>query len=147
MKTAYIALLLFFMAITPNLNAQSDTSGAQQKDAHRDSVYAAKINYTGNLMIGGGVGLLGAGSFLIYEGYKTYGTPAAPASPDPAADVNRNHRQGTAYFAAGGIAYVAGAVLIGLGIKNKIEFKHRKKRMELESGWLPDGNMGAMLNF
>ena len=98
-------------------------------------------------MIGGGVGLIGAGTFLVYEGVKIYQTPASPSSTDPAGDVQRNHNQGTAYLAAGGIAYVGGVVLIALGVKNKIEFKHRKKLMTLESGLLQNGNLGAMLSF
>ena len=98
-------------------------------------------------MIAGGVGLAGAGSFLVYEGVKTYNTPAAPLSTDPTGDVQRNHRQGTAYIAAGTVAYIGSAVLIALGAKNKIEFKHRLRLMSLQSGLLDNGNMGAMLTF
>jgi len=148
MKPVYFVLLLLFSGIAFQVKAQSDTSKpVQQTQGRRDSLYAAKINYTGNLMIGGGVGLAAAGSFLIYEGVKIYHTPAAPLSTDPDGDIARNHKQGTAYIAAGTIAYVGTAVLVALGVKNKLEFKRRKKRMELTSGLLENGNMGAMLNF
>lgn len=148
MKPVYFALLLFFAGTSLQLSAQVDSSNrVTQTQGHRDSLYVAKINYTGNLMIGGGVGLAAAGSFLIYEGVKIYRTPAAPVSTDPDGDIARNHKQGTAYIAAGTIAYVGTAVLIALGVKNKLEFKMRRKRMELQSGLLENGNMGAMLNF
>jgi hypothetical protein len=148
MKSAYFTLMFLFLAITLQVCGQSDTSAAARLNyTHHDSLYAAKLNYTGNLMIGGGVGLAGAGTFLIYEGVKIYQTPASPSSTDPAGDVQRNHNQGTAYLAAGGIAYAGAVVLIALGVKNKLEFKRRKKLMSLQSGLLPSGNMGAMLTF
>ena len=148
MKLPHFILVILFVGSVLQLSAQMDSSSvAQQKYGHRDSLYAAKLNYTGNLMIAGGVGLVGAGSFLIYEGVKTYRTPAAPSSTDPTGDLTRNHNQGTAYIAGGAVAYVGAAVLIALGAKNKIEFKRRKKLMSLESGLLDNGNMGAMLTF
>ena len=144
-------LCFLFAILASQLNAQSDSSAAKKvtpsKYGQRDSLYAAKLNYTGNLMIAGGVGLAGAGSFLVYEGVKTYNTPAAPLSTDPTGDVQRNHRQGTAYIAAGTVAYIGSAVLIALGAKNKIEFKRRLKLMSLQSGLLDNGNLGAMLTF
>ncbi len=147
MKPAYITLLLLFTVLTLQLKAQKDSASLTPKYTFRDSLYAAKLNYTGNLMIAGGVGLVGAGSFLIYEGVKVYQTPAGPSSTDPAGDVQRNHNQGTAYIAAGAVAYVGAAVLIALGARNKIDFKRRKKMMSLEGGLLQNGNMGAMLTF
>jgi hypothetical protein len=145
MKPAYFTLLLLFTAFSLQLKAQSDSAAQAQSFAHHDSVYAAKLNYTGNLMIGGGVGLVGVGSFLIYEGYKVYNTnvtgPNAPSTPA------QNHTQGTAYFAVAGVSYAAAAVLIALGVRNKLDFKRRQKRMSLQSGLLPNGNMGAMLTF
>ena len=144
-------LCFLFAMLSTQLIAQSDSSAIKKvnpsKYGQRDSLYAAKLNYTGNLMIAGGVGLAGAGSFLVYEGVKTYNTPAAPLSTDPTGDVQRNHRQGTAYIAAGTVAYIGSAVLIALGAKNKIEFKHRLRLMSLQSGLLDNGNMGAMLTF
>ena len=151
MKSTYIILLILFAAISVQLNAQTDSTvvknNNEPKYGFRDSVYAAKLNYTGNLMIGGGVGLAGAGSFLIYEGVTTYKTPAAPLSTDPAGDVQRNHTQGTAYIIAGSAAFIGSAVLLALGAKNKIEFKQRKKLMSLQTGLLDNGKMGAMLTF
>ena len=144
-------VLFFFIALGLQLSAQSDSSSTKRKPPRqyglRDSLYAAKLNYTGNLMIAGGVGLAGAGSFLIYEGVKIYSTPAAPLSTDPAGDVDRNHKQGTAYIAAGGFAFIGSAVLIALGAKNKIEFKQRKKLMSLQTGLLDNGRTGVMLAF
>ena len=148
MKQAAFTFLILLMGLTFQLSAQTDSSSTTAKKyTLRDSTYAAKINYAGNLMIGSGVGLTGVGTFLVYEGAKIYQTPAAPASTDPAGDVQRNHNQGTAYIAGGTSAYVGAAVLIGLGVRNKLDFKRRKKMMSLEGGLLQDGNLGAMLNF
>jgi len=151
MKSTYIILFFLFISFTVQLSAQSDSSAVKKNEQHkygqRDSLYAAKLNYTGNLMIAGGVGLAGAGSFLIYEGVTTYKTLPAPLSTDPTGDVNRNHRQGTAYIAAGSAAFIGSAVLIALGAKNKIEFKQRKKLMSLQTGLLDNGDLGATLTF
>jgi len=148
---AVLGMILVLTTLTAQLYAQSDSSAVKKNSGprygQRDSVYAAKLNYTGNLMIAGGVGLVGAGSFLIYEGVKTYNTPAAPLSTDPTGDVQRNHQQGTAYIAAGAIGYVGAAVLIALGAKNKIEFKRRLKIMSLQGGLTDNGNIGVMLTF
>ena len=150
MKPVCFIVTFLLTALTFQLKAQSDStskSGYQSKYNHRDTVYMAKLNYTGNFMIGGGVGLAGAGSFLMYEGIITYNTPAAPLSTDPAGDVQRNHRQGTGYIAAGSAAFIGSAILIALGAKNKVEFKQRKKLMSLQTGLLDSGNLGAMLTF
>jgi hypothetical protein len=151
MKLVYVILILVFTGMGMQLNAQSDSSSAkrppQRKYGFRDSLYAAKLNYTGNLMIAGGVGLAGAGSFLIYEGVQTYNSPAAPASTNPSADIMRNHNQGTAYIIAGSVSFIGSAVLIALGAKNKVEFKRRKKLMSLQSGLLDSGNLGVALSF
>ena len=133
MKPAYLSLLFIFTALSLQLSAQTDSTAknsvTQPKYGHRDSLYAAKLNYTGNLMIAGGVGLVGAGSFLIYEGVKIYNTSAAPSSTDPTGDVARNHQQGTIYIAAGTVSFVGAAVLVALGARNKVEFKRRKKML------------------
>ena len=151
MKSAYILLIFLLTAVSIQVSAQTDSvavkSNTAPKYTQRDSIYAAKLNYTGNLMIGGGIGLAGAGTFLLYEGINTYKTPAAPSSTDPAGDVARNHRQGTGYIAAGTIAFIGSAVLTALGARNKIAFKQRKKMMTLQSGLLDNGNLGAMLTF
>ena len=151
MKLAYAILMLVFIGLGAQLSAQSDSSSLkpvpQRKYGFRDSLYAAKLNYTGNLMIAGGVGLAGAGSFLIYEGVQTYNTPAAPSSTNPSSDVMRNHNQGTAYIIAGSVSFIGSAVLIALGAKNKVEFKRRRKLMSLQTGLLDSGNMGLALSF
>ena len=145
MKPASFVLLFLFTVASLQLKAQSDSASAAQRFTHHDSLYAAKLNYTSNLMIAGGVGLVGVGSFFIYEGVKVYNTPAT--GPNSPSSVAQNHSQGTAYLAAAGVSYIGAAVLIALGVRNKLDFKRRKKRMELESGLLQDGNMGAMLTF
>ena len=89
MKSAYILLIFLLTAVSIQVSAQTDSvavkSNTAPKYTQRDSIYAAKLNYTGNLMIGGGIGLAGAGTFLLYEGINTYKTPAAPSSTDPRA--------------------------------------------------------------
>jgi len=151
MKSACFILLFLSTVVALQLSAQTDSSAVKSnvktQYSFRDSLYAAKLNYTGNLMIAGGVGLAGAGSFLIYEGVKTYNTPAAPLSTDPTGDVQRNHNQGTAYIIAGSAGFIGSAVLIALGAKNKIEFKRHKKRMSLQTGLLDNGRTGAVLTF
>ena len=151
MKLVYAILILLFACFTLQLSAQTDSSTIkptqQRRYGFRDSLYAAKLNYTGNLMIAGGVGLAAAGSFLIYEGVQTYNTPASPSSTNPAADVMRNHNQGTGYIIAGSASFIGSAVLIALGAKNKIEFKRRRKLMSLQTGLLDSGHLGLALSF
>jgi hypothetical protein len=115
--------------------------------SHRDSVYLDKLNTNSNLMLAGGVGLCGAGTYLIYAGAKLYKTPAPPNSSDPSNDVQRNHTQGGAYIAGGVIGIGAGAVLLVFGAKGKLEYNRRIKKMQLQSGLLQDGHVGAMLGF
>lgn len=111
---------------------------------HEDSVYLSRINTSGNLMIAGGIGLCGAGGYLMYQGFKVYNT--AVLNNDPK-DINRNHKQGTAYIIAGGVAIAGGIILTAFGARNKHEFMMRKKMMSLESGLLDNGNIGLALNF
>lgn len=97
-------------------------------------------------MIAGGFGLLGVSGYLFYQGAKIYGF-VDKGSSDPSGDLQRNNKIGTIYYACGGIAVAVGAVLIGLGARNKVEFKTRKKMLELQSGFLDDGKLGLALNF
>ena len=146
--------LLFFSALTVlNVCAQSDSASIQRPTqqrvyTHYDSVHLAKLNSSGNLMIAGGIGLCGAGAYLLYQGNKVYTT--SPTIADPTIrqnEINRNHRQGTIYYAAGGVAIAAGIILTAFGARNKVDFKARKKMMEFESGILDNGNIGVALNF
>ncbi|HWB64045.1 MAG TPA: hypothetical protein VG603_11080 [Chitinophagales bacterium] len=142
-----LGLLLFFVT---GIYAQTDSLKAEKPAhtfTHRDTVYLEKLNTSGNLMIAGGVGLCGVGAYLIYEGVKTYNTPAAPNSTDPASDVQRNQKQGTLYLAFGGISIAGGIVLGAFGVRNKLDFKTRKRWMELQSGVLDSGALGLALNF
>lgn len=109
-----------------------------------DSMYLARLNTSGNLMIAGGIGLCGAGSYLIYQGFKVYNTKVPGNNAD---DISRNHKQGTAYIIAGGVGIVGGIVLTAFGARNKHEFMMRKKLMSLQSGLLDDGNIELALNF
>lgn len=97
-------------------------------------------------MIAGGVGLMGAAGYLFYQGAKVYGY-VDNTSKDPEGDKQRNNKIGTIYYACGGIAVALGAVLIGLGARNKVEFKARKRMLEVQSGFLDDGKLGLALNF
>lgn len=98
-------------------------------------------------MIAAGVGLCGVGGYLIYQGNKVYTTAAPANSVDPSSDIARNHKQGIIYYAAGGVAIAAGIILTAFGAKNKVEFKQRKRLMELQSGMLDNGHLGLALNF
>ena len=146
----HLFFLLFFSAFTfANVLAQTDSSSIKKPAhsfSHRDSVYMAKISSNGNLMLAGGIGLCGVGGYLIYQGNKVY-TNDPPQSATYNSDKERNHKQGIIYYAAGGVAIAAGIIVVALGTKNKIEFRQRKKLMELQSGILDNGNLGLALNF
>jgi hypothetical protein len=131
-----------------NLNAQSDTVALRMPSASagfaaHDSLKLARLNTTGNLMIAGGIGLCGAGAFLIYEGQKIYTTPADSTG----SSIATNHRQGTIYMVFGGASIIAGLLVTAFGAVKKVEFKRQKKSMMLRSGLLEDGNLGAQLWF
>ncbi len=138
-------LPIFFASI--QLLAQADSSVVLKPlktFSKADSVYLAKLNSSGNLMIGGGIGLMGASGFLIYQGYKIYNDQG----PTPnTATTERNKRQGTIYLAAGGVAALGGVVLVALGASNKVTFKRKQKLMSLQSGLLDSGRLGLALNF
>lgn len=147
MKHLLFSLLFSVFAVV--VSAQSDSSSIKNTPrsyTHRDSVYMAKLNSNGNLMIAGGVGLCAVGGYLIYEGNKVYTTKSTSAV-DPSGENARNRKQGTIYYAAGGIAIAAGIIVTALGAKNKVEFKQRKHLMELQSGILDNGSLGLALNF
>jgi hypothetical protein len=129
--------------------AQTDTLAAKSAmpASKRDSVYMARLNSSGNLMIAGGIGLCGVGGYLIYEGVKVYNTAPAPNSTDPASDTERNHKQGTIYLACAGISIAGGVVLTAFGARNKVFFKQHQKLMSLQGGLLDNGNLGLALNF
>lgn len=146
-----ILILISSCLFLLNVSAQTDSS-VVKKDSpktatHYDSLYMAKLNNSGNLMIAGGVGLFGAAGYLLYQGIKTYNAKAEPHSVDPSGDEWRNRKQGTIYYAVTGVAMAGGAVLIGLGARNKVDFKTRKKMLEMQSGILDNGSLGLALNF
>lgn len=152
MKTLALCLLLLTACLTAF--AQGDSSIIRKPVAktisHEDSMYLAKLNTTGNLMIAGGVGLCGAGSYLLYYGIKTYNTPPAPTSVTPDAqnaDIQRNHKQGTIFVAVGGLAIAGGLALTTFGAIKKHEFKLQKRVMSMEAGLSPDGRVLVALHF
>lgn len=116
---------------------------------HRDSVNLSKMNTNGNLMIAGGVGLCGAGSYLIWQGTKILNTipAAAPGTALYEDEKQRNQRQGIIYLAAGGVGIAGGIILTAFGAKNKVEFKQRKRMMEMQGGLLDNGRLGLALDF
>lgn len=142
----HVLILLFIIFASSGLFAQTDSSVTKpiKNYSKADSVYMAKLNTSGNLMIGGGVGLMGASAFLIYQGYKIYNDRGPTPS---AATTERNERQGTIYLAAGGIAAVGGVVLVALGTSNKVTFKRKKQLMSLQTGLLDSGGLGLAFGF
>lgn len=141
----FFLLSIFYLTV----NGQTDTSKVLAKrttSAKTDSLYMARLNNSGNLMIAAGIGLTGAGSYLIYQGVKIYttNTPNIPQQEN-----ERNKRQGIIYMAAGGVGIVGGVVLTALGARNKVEFKRRKRLLSMEIT-IPDYTLaavGARLNF
>lgn len=148
MKALFSVLML--VSISAVVFAQDNpvlAPEAQRKFTRSDSLYLVKLNNSGNLMIAGGVGLCGVGSYLIYQGTKVYKSLPAPNSTSYQDDINRNHRQGIIYMAAGGIGIAGGIVLTAFGARNKIDFKRGMKRMQLQTGILDNGSLGFALNF
>ena len=97
MRTFLLVIVLTVLAAM-QVSAQTDSLTAKPSVntyTHRDSVYLAKLNSNGNLMIAGGVGLCGAGSYLIYYGVKVYKTGAAAGSLYPEQEFSRNKTPGT----------------------------------------------------
>ncbi len=146
-----LALFVLFQAFFAVTQAQTtDTTAPVKKStaiSRGDSLYMVKLNTSGNLMIAGGIGLTGVGSYLIYQGYKVYTTKPVPNSSTYNSDLERNHKQGTIYLAAGGVAIVGGIVLTALGARNKVEFKNRKRKLQLDTGMLQSGQLGLALGF
>lgn len=145
----HFLFLLLFSAFATIVSAQTDSSSVKipHRDyTHRDSVYMAKLNSNGNLMIAGGVGLCGIGGYLFYQGHSVYTTKSTSAT-DPDGENARNRKQGTIYYVAAGVGIAGGIILTALGAKNKVEFKQRKRLMEMQSGILDNGRIGLALNF
>lgn len=150
----FIVFLLLTVCSINLVHAQRDSinfkKGTRQTTAKpftdKDSIYMAKLNNSANLMIGAGVGLCVVGGYLTYEGVKVYNTKPAPG-PTAADDLERNHKQGTIYLACAGVGIAGGLVLAGLGARNKIDFKRRKKLLSIQAGLLDTGNLGLNLSF
>jgi hypothetical protein len=148
MKLTLLSLLLLVVSVA---FAQTDSAIVKKQTAatHADSLRLAKLNSNSNLMLAGGIGLCGVGGFLIYQGNKVYTTPVEGAltNPNYDAQLQQNHRQGTIYMAVGGVAIAGGLVLTAFGIKNKVEFKQRKKLLTAQIGLLDSGNIGLAMGF
>lgn len=147
MKPLLGFVLFWLLHLSTYSQSDSTNAATTPKYTHADSVFLAKLNSNGNIMIAAGVGLTGVGGYLIYQGNKIYNSKATPGSSTPAQDETRNKRQGTIYLAAGGAAIAGGIVLAAFGIRNKVEFKNRKKIMSVQSGLLENGQLGALLTF
>lgn len=153
----HFVVILLFLAFCSTVAAQADSLSRQQPKreyTRRDSVYTARLNSSGNLMIAAGIGLCGIGSYLVYQGHNVYTTdPGLPVNATPQqisvrdSEIDRNHKQGTIYYAVGGVAIAGGIILTAFGARNKVEFKQRKRMMELQGGILDNGRLGLALNF
>ena len=147
----HFLFLLLFSTLVTMASAQTDSSAVKNTHrdyTHRDSVYMAKLNSNGNLMIAGGIGLCAVGGYLFYQGHSVYTTKSTSDNPSVrVTDEQTNRKQGTIYYVAAGLGTVAGIVLTALGAKNKVEFKQRKRLMEMQAGLLDNGSLGLALNF
>ncbi|MCS6933654.1 MAG: hypothetical protein NZM35_00705 [Chitinophagales bacterium] len=114
--------MIFCICLPWRLPGNTDSASRNKLPVY-DNLHLARLNRSGNMMIAGGVGLIIAGSYLVYQGFEIYRAPAPAQSANPAEDVRRNQRQGTIYMAAGGVALAGGAALAALGIRNKVIFK------------------------
>src|SRR6476620_9534723 len=98
MKQALLVFVILF-SLAANVFAQADSSVVKSQSrnySHNDSIYLAKLNSNGNLMIAAGVGLCGIGGYLFYQGNRVYTTKPAANLSTPVADgeIARNHKQG-----------------------------------------------------
>ena len=120
-------LLLFSVVSILTISAQSDSSAVKKSthtNTHRDSVYMAKLNSNGNLMIAGGIGLCGIGGYLFYQGHSVYITKSTSSDPSvKVTDEQTNRKQGTIYYIAAGAGLAAGIILTAFGAKNKVNQK------------------------
>ncbi len=144
-----VSMVLFLFQVSAQTDSSSLTKAPNQTYTRYDSVSLARLNSNANLMIAGGVGLCVAGGYLIYQGIKVYTTTpdASLSATQQKSEIDRNHRQGIIYLSAAGVGIAAGIILSAFGAKNKINFKNRKKAMELQSGILESGNLGLALRF
>lgn len=159
MKHLFILLILCMASFATY--AQTDSTAAKAQTAPRtltrgDSLMLAKMNSSGNIMIAAGVGLCGAGGYLLYNGIRVYKSSPSGTTPSQQQESERqNTKQGTIYMAVGGVCIAGGIVLTALGARNKVEFKRMKKYMAsqrqtkavLQGGWLDSGNLGLALTF
>jgi hypothetical protein len=146
MKNLTTLFTAFLLLAGLSLSAQ-EQSQPQKTATHRDSVYMAKLNSSGNLMIAGGVGLVAAGGYLLYQGITVYNTQTAGITPAEQSRNEQNKKQGTIYLVAAGVGLAGGVVLTAFGARNKVEFKRRKNAMNADLGILPNGQLGFALNF
>lgn len=146
MKNLVVLLVVFFSLAGLNLSAQ-DQKQEPRTTTKRDSLYLAKLNSSGNLMIAGGVGLCAAGGYLLYQGISVYRTRVDGSTPAGLSQNEQNKKQGTIYLAAAGVGIAGGIVLTAFGARNKVEFKRRKNAMNADLGILPNGQIGFALNF
>ena len=158
----HLFLILFLCIASIAAHAQTDSTAAKAQTAPRtitrgDSLMLGRTNSTGNILIAAGVGLCGAGGYLVYNGYKVYTTSIDPklGTSQQEEAKSQNHKQGTIYMAVGGVCIVGGIICTAFGAKNKVEFKRMKKYMQsqqqtkavLQGGWLDSGNLGLALTF
>jgi hypothetical protein len=159
MKNLFLFILLLVVSVV-SVSAQTDSTSTYKRPARttvsrRDTMSLVRLNNSSNLMLASGVGLCGIGGYLIFQGNKVYTTtpdalPATATAEQKAireGEIEKNHKQGTIYYAVGGIAIGAGIILTAFGAKNKVEFKQRKRMLEMQSGILDNGHLGAMLTF
>lgn len=160
MKHLFIILIVCMASIAAH--AQTDSAAAKTQTAPRalnraDSLMLARTNSTGNILIAAGVGLCGAGGYLVYNGYKVYNNPIDPtwSTGQKEESERQNKKQGTIYMAVGGVCIAGGILCTAFGAKSKVEFKRMKKYMQqqsqtkavLQGGLLDSGNLGLALTF
>lgn len=147
MRKPLFLLLVLCLVFCRSAVAQADSSVIKKpasSSPRQDSTYNSRLGTNGTLMIAGGIGLCGAGSYLMYQGFKIYNAPVVNNDPK---DISRNHKQGTVYIAVGGVAIAGGIILTAFGARNQHEFRMRKRLLSLRHGLLDNGNIGLALNF
>lgn len=142
----FSTLAIAFMLLC-NLASHSQTNSEPKTYTHRDSLKLAKLNSSANLMIAGGVGLCGAGGYLLYQGIAVYRTRDNSGKQSAQSQNEQNKKQGIIYLAAAGVGMAAGIVLTAFGARNKVEFKRRKKEMAMDIGILQSGQLGVAMIF
>lgn len=95
-------------------------------------------------MLAAGVGLTGAGAYLIYNGMRVYNASLCDSLSIGGCNIDKeretNHKQGTIFLVCGGLSCALGVALTSVGAVKKVQFKRRKKELLIQ----PTGSLSEV---